>query len=69
MLSGPGMQEGVGPAVWVVAGSPDKPDAVASVNAVAKVISDWPDASKTDVAIDETTDGVAEAKGCAEANR
>lgn len=69
MPYGPGMEVGGGSAVWAVAGSPDKPDAVASVNAVAKAISDWPDASKTSVAIDLTTDGVQEAKACAEANR
>lgn len=64
LIYGPGAENGVGPGVWAVSGDPDKTGLTLAVDGFAKEFSDYPDASKTDAAIDGNEDGIVEAKAC-----
>lgn len=69
LIYGPGMETGAGPGAWAINGTPDSPGLTLAVDAFAKEFSDWPDASKTDAALNGTEDGIADAKQCAMENK
>jgi len=65
-LYGPNMENGAGPGVWAISGDPSAPGLTLAVDGYAKSFTDYPDASKTQAAITLATDGVQEARACAQ---
>lgn len=65
-IYGPNMEKGAGPGVWAISGDPSAPGLTLAVDGYAKNFSDYPDASKTQAAITLSTDGVQEARTCAQ---
>ena len=65
-LYGPNMENGAGPGVWAISGDPATPGLTLAVDGYAKSFTDYPDASKTQAAITLATDGVQEARACAQ---
>lgn len=68
-IYGPGIEEGVGPGVWVISGDPDSPKLSLSVDAFAIEFTNYPDVSSTDFDISFSTHGFYEAQSCAQTNR
>jgi hypothetical protein len=65
-LYGPNMENGAGPGVWAISGDPSAPGLTMAVDGYAKSFTSYPDASKTQAAITLATDGVQEARACAQ---
>ena len=66
MLYGPGMEnDGSGPGVWAMSGTPDSPAGIFSVDSVAKEFSTWEDGSTTSAHMSLIDDGVEVAQWCA----
>lgn len=65
MITGPGMEEGVGPGVWAMGGEEEDPNGVFSANAFALEFSDWGDGARTDAEFSMERDGAREAEACA----
>jgi hypothetical protein len=64
-IQGPGLEGKGDVGVWAT-NSKRAEGLIMAVDGVAQEFSDWGDADKTDAAIDQSADGVEEARACAE---
>ena len=64
-IYGNGIEQGAGPGVWAMGGTPDRPASVMAVDGYAKEFSDWGPGDRTAAQVTMFEDGVAEAKACA----
>lgn len=69
IIYGPGMEEGVGPGIWVISGDPDTPKLSLSVDAFAIEFTNYPDVNTTDFDVPISTHGYSISKECAEKNK
>lgn len=64
-IYGPNMENGEGPGLWAMGGTPDQPATIMSVNAFATSFTNYPDGSKTDAKLSQFDAGGQEAIECA----
>jgi len=69
IIYGPGMEDGVGPGVWVISGDPDSPKLSLSVDGFAIEFTRYPDVSTTDFDVSRMNHGYDIVKECAENNK
>ncbi len=64
-IYGDGMEDGAGPGLWAMGGTPSEPNGIFSVDGFALEFSTWADGPKSDFAISTFDDGAQEALLCA----
>ncbi len=64
MLYGPSMEEGVGPAIFAVAGDPNDPGMWYSIDSFALAFTDFPEGSIFYEELNRNADGVEDVKTC-----
>lgn len=66
LIYGPGIEDGAGPGVWAMGGTPDQPSNTFSVGGFAHQFSAWGQGELIDAQVTRSSDGVAEAEWCAQ---
>jgi len=64
-IYGDGMEDGAGPGLWAMGGTPSEPNGIFSVDGFALEFSTWADGPKSAFALSTFDDGAQEALACA----